>query len=72
MGRHALAYVKWDVLRRGPGGHAAFRANFYRSDDPHIHELDDGAHSLTYNVTGGTMPTDEQMTLDEVSSISVR
>jgi hypothetical protein len=25
-----------------PGDHAAFRANFYRSDDPHIHELDGG------------------------------
>jgi hypothetical protein len=42
IGRHALAFVKWDTLRSGPGKHPAFRANFYRCDDPHIHKLDGG------------------------------
>jgi hypothetical protein len=68
MSRHALAFVKWDTLRSGPGKHPAFRANFYRCDDPHIHELDGGGtlwmvtslvnsegkriHTLAYKLAG--------------------
>ncbi|MFQ5793678.1 MAG: toll/interleukin-1 receptor domain-containing protein [Candidatus Bipolaricaulia bacterium] len=42
MSRHALAYVNWDILRRGPGGHPAFRANFYRSKSKVIYKLASG------------------------------
>ena len=52
MGTHAMAYVKFGLLRQGPGNHPAFRANFYRSNDSNIKKLYDGG--TLWVVTGLT------------------
>lgn len=56
MNRHVLAYVLFRVLRYGPGGRPAFKANFYRSDNKRLHyAVGDGG--TLWVVTG--VPTSE-------------